>query len=350
MKKLLWFLNSLILIIFYSCGEKNEHQTPVVKSELYKVDTTELKTIPIKDDSPFQLEYNFIKGEKLLYRLTTISETFQKVILDTIVNNKINQEITYLIEFKPQIIEADGTFESDVNIIGVKLNADVNGEKVSYDALKDKDSLQILRYAEFASLYNNPFSVRFTKNGEITEIFRADKISNKFLKIRNADTVDLQTKNLVRDDMISSVLKPLMGQIIRKLTEKTLAVDSSWISPQPPVPLMVFKLNYNNKYRISSVEKLDEDKLVVIEAGMDYKIEGNPNYKEGGITYRFNKPISRGDGKIYFNISKGRIQKSQTKSSTEFSFTMEAETPQGKQKGRREEIVSNTNILELIKQ
>ncbi len=349
MKKLFSVLFVFVVLVFVACGEKNKEDVPKVDAELYNYDSTEFKTEPITDNSTFELGYRFEKGEKILYRLVSISETAQKVVADTTITNNVKQEIIYLIEFEPKATETDGTVEAEVKIVGLKLNANVNGEIMTYDAVNDKDSLQIQRYAEFASMWNNPFSIRFTKYGEISEIFRVDKISNKFLKLRNADSVDVQTKTMVKDDMVNSVLKPLMGQLIRKVTNKVLAVDSSWTAPQPPVPMMVFQINYTNKYKVIGMEKLNDNKLVVLDAGMDYFVEGQTKISERGVNYNFSKPVSKGEGKIYFDISNGRIQKSKTTSSTSFSFTMEADTPQGRQKGKREEFVSNTNILELIK-
>lgn len=349
MKKLLSALFVLVAFFFIACGDKNKEEIPKIDSELYNYDSTGFKTEPVNDNSTFELGYRFDKGEKILYRIVSISETAQKIVADTTITNNIKQEIIYLIEFEPKSAESDGTVEAEIKIVGLKLNANVNGEKMVFDAVNEKDTLKIQRYSEFASLWNNPFSIRFSKYGEISEIFRVDKISNKFLKLRNADTVDVQTKNMVKDEMVNSMLKPLMGQLIRKVTNKVLAVDSTWSAPQPPVPMMVFQINYTNKYKVIGIEKFNDNRLAVVDAGMDYFVEGKPEYSDQGVDYKFNKPVSKGEGKIYFNISKGRIEKSKTTSTTSFSFTMEANTPQGRKKGKREEFVSNTNILELVK-
>lgn len=349
MKNILRILIGLIVIVFIACGEKNKDEAVKIDDELYKYDSTEIKTEPIDDNLTFKLEYKFDKGDKIVYRLASISESSQKLIVDTTINNSFKQEIVYLIEFEPKSTDSDGTVEAEVNIIGLKLNGNFNGEKISFDAVSEKDTQQVQRFAEYASLWNNPFSVRFTKYGEILEVFRVDKISNKFFKLRNADSVDVQTKNMVKDDMKNNVLKPIVGQIIRKVTDQTLAKDSVWKSSPTTVPMMVFQVKFQNKYKVDSIEKLNDDKLAVLQAGIDYTVEGDPKFSDQGVDYKFNKPVSKGEGKIYFNISKGRIEKSKTTSTTSFSFTMEANTPQGKQKGKREEFVSNTNILELVR-
>jgi hypothetical protein len=348
MKNVLSVLSALLLLSLVACGDK-KNDAQKIEDELYQYDSTEFITEPINDTSSVELGYKFKKGEKILYRLATISETSQKIVADTTINNNVFQEIVYLIEFKPTAVETDGTIETEIKIVGLKLNARVNDEKFNFDASSQKDSAQVSRFPEFASLFNNPFSVRFTKHGEITEVFRIDRIANKFFKLRSADSVDASTKNMFMEEFSTGMLKPIIGQIIRKVTDKKVSKDSTWASPEQVIPMMVFQMNYTNTYKVLGTEKLKDDKLAVIEAGLIYKVSGDNKFEEQGVKYNFSKPVSKGDGKIYFNTSNGRIQKSKTTSSTAFSFTMESDSPQGKQKAKREEFVSNTNILELLK-
>lgn len=339
-----------ISFLLIACGEKNEQpEAEKIDSTAYVYDQSDLKTEGVDNTTKsFKLSYNFNKGDKARYRLTTISENVQTVSAETTITMKLHQEVIYLVDFEINSVEDDGTTEAELKINALKLMADVNGEKFTFEAGKEKDSSQIKRFAEFYSLWNNPFSIRFSKSGEILEIFRVDKISNKFFKLKDADTVNIQTKNLIKDDMVANVLKPLTIQIIRSLPDKEVAKDSTWSVRQNPITMMAFQILFTNKYKLDEVELLDDEKLAVIEAGMDYTATGNTNFTEQGVNYKFNKPIAKGEGKIYFNLDKGIVQKSRTLSSTEFFFTMEMDTPVGKQKGSRKEILSNTNVVELI--
>ncbi|WP_337864960.1 DUF6263 family protein [Ignavibacterium sp.] len=350
MRKYFLIASLFLAVIIPACGDKKSDQpeNAQLDSTLYIYDSTEIKAQPIEDSSQFQLSYNFVKGEKVRYRLSTISDNMQTLTSDTSITMKLHQEVIYVFDLTPKEIDKDGIIEADINILGVKLSADVNGEKFEFEAGKSTDSAQTVRFAEFLALWNNPFSIRFNKSGEVLEVFRADKIANKFINLRRADTLDTQTKNDIKDQMVAGVLKPMVLQVIRKMPEQKLAKDSTWSIQQPPISLMVFQINYTNKYKIKSLEKLNEDRLAVIDAGMDYNITGNNRFEERGVVYNFKKPVSTGEGTIYFNIDKGRIQKSKTKSYTETSFTFDATTPQGKQKGSRSEVVSNTSILETL--
>ncbi len=86
----------------------------------------------------------------------------------------------------------------------------------------------------------------------------------------------------------------------------------------------------------------------MIDAGINFKYTGEPKVNQGNVSYSFQKPISTAEGKIYFDVDKGIQIKSRTKTRLEISYTMEANTPKGKQKGSRRDVITNTNILELL--
>ncbi len=349
LKKLLTlFVVTLILI---SCGEKNNQPgNNLSEKEKYSFDSTDLKTEGIDNTGkPFLIQYKFTKGDKYTYRLTTISDNIQQIIVDTTIASNVNQKVVYLIDMNVKEIDEEGITEAEMKISALKLDASANGQVFSFEAGKDVDTSKNKQFAEFVALYNNPFSIRFNKLGEVLEVYKADKISNKFLELRGAiDTISTEDKNYVKQDLINGVLNPLVTQIIRKFTDKEVYKDSTWQMTQKPLTLMVFQINYVNKYKVESVEKLKGDRIAVIDAGISFTYSGQQKVKQGDVTYNFQKPLSTADGKIYFDVDKGVQLKSRTKTRLEIIYTMEANTPQGKQKGKRTDVVSNTNILELL--
>jgi len=71
-------------------------------------------------------------------------------------------------------------------------------------------------------------------------------------------------------------------------------------------------------------------------------------FSEKGINYKFEKPKSKADGKIYFNLDRGLIQKSRTQTSMENSYSMEMSSPEGIKKANAKEVTSNVNVIELL--
>jgi hypothetical protein len=349
LKKLLALI--VVSLILISCGEKNNQpENNLSEKEKYSFDSTDLKTEGIDNTGkPFLIQYKFTKGDKYTYRLTTISDNIQQIIVDTTIASNVNQKVVYLIDMNVKEVDEEGITEAEMKISALKLDASANGQVFSFEAGKDVDTSKNKQFAEFVALYNNPFSIRFNKLGEVLEVYKADKISNKFLELRGAiDTISTEDKNYVKQDLINGVLNPLVTQIIRKFTDKEVYKDSTWQMTQKPLTLMVFQINYVNKYKVESVEKLKDDRIAVIDAGISFTYSGQQKVTQGDVTYNFQKPLSTADGKIYFDVDKGVQIKSRTKTRLEIIYTMEANTPQGKQKGKRTDVVSNTNILELL--
>jgi hypothetical protein len=111
---------------------------------------------------------------------------------------------------------------------------------------------------------------------------------------------------------------------------------------------MTFNIDYKNVYKMGKIELFEDQKIAVINGTIETKVEGSTSYSEMGINYQFEKPISSASGKIYFNIDRGLVQKSKTETRMETAFTMEMPSPQGMQKGKTREIITNTNVLELL--
>ncbi len=143
--------------------------------------------------------------------MTSVSEDNQSIhVRDTVLNQVVHQNIVYMISFEPKEIDADSVTELNCNVSSVKLNADANGQSFSYESGTSVDSASQNRYAQYAALVNNPFGVRVSKEGEVLEIFRVDKIVNKYLTIKGyADSVTSAEKESMRKDIAEGSLKPL---------------------------------------------------------------------------------------------------------------------------------------------
>jgi hypothetical protein len=144
------------------------------------------------------------------------------------------------------------------------------------------------------------------------------------------------------------LLKPLLGQIFREVPAQQIKVDSTWDKVMDPSPVLVFNVQLTNHYKVTDLEMLNDDRIAIINGTATATVEGENKHTNKGINYMFQTPVSTAHGKIYFNIDKGIIQKSKTKTLLELSYTMEMASPQGVMKGVSSEEVANDNILELL--
>ncbi len=339
-----YFLSTLLIaFLLIGCGNKKEEAASNNKTG---VDTTDIKTIPVENpNQQFVLRYKFQKNKTYKYRLTAISTDSINIQADSTIHQNIHQNISYLIELNLANMDKDSVMELNCTFKHVKLDADANGQKFNYESGVTKDSATISHYPEYQALIDNPFSVRINKLGEILEIFRADRITDSFLKLKGyTDSVSTEQKNTLRNNIVDGALKPLLILIFRKIPEKPVAKDSTWSFTQQPGKLMVFEIQNTNTFKVDNLEKMNNDKIATIQAGLKVNISGKQKVTDRGATYEFQKPITEANGKIFFNITEGYIQKSKTTTRIEVSYKMEAPG----QKGTKSEVILNTNIVEFL--
>ncbi len=337
-------------MLLAGCGKKSE-QAPINDATKYQVDSSDIKAVPIENQNEsFQLEYKLAKGKTYHYRLSTITGDLQTIkTSDTTFTSSVNQTIIYLVDLTPVSVDKDGIMEINCVFNSVKLNANANGREFNYESSTNKDSVQRNKYADYEALTNSDIGLRISKRGEILEVFRTDKIVNKFLSIKGlTDSVNAAEIAQLKTNMVEGAVKPLLYQIFRSLPDHQLAKDSGWTYQQPASQFMVFQMQNTNTYKITGLEKFGEDKLAVIEGGLKTEISGKNKVSQQGVDYDFKKPETTAGGKIFFNITEGCIQKAKTYTKINISFSMQAKTPKGVQRGGKSEVITNNYILEKL--
>ncbi|QQS34682.1 MAG: hypothetical protein IPM56_10445 [Ignavibacteriales bacterium] len=348
MKKiLLTFFSALILI---SCGEKKE-ETVLDEKTKYNFDSTDVKTTTVENpDESFLLAYNFEPGKTYSYRLTSISDNQQTVVADTTINQGMKRTISYLLNLKLINKDEDGLMDLSCTFTSIKLEADAANERIQFESSTVTDSLEKVKYSDYLSLTNNPFELRINKSGEIIDISKTDRIINTFLKLRGlSDSVKTNEKAMMKNDLNETMLKPVIMQIVRTMPAKNMAKDSTWTNVQPASRFQIFQIVNKTLYKVLNLEMFDDNKLAVIDAGLETQVTGDSKYEEPGVKYNFRKPVTTASGKIYFNIDKGCLQKSRTQTQLDTYYSVEANTPKGLLKGYTQEKIKNTNIVELLK-
>lgn len=339
----------LTLFILIGCAEKKDDIVETTEG-IHAIDSTDLVLEKAEnEDAVYNLEYKFKTGDKFRYRFSSVSINEQDISTDTTITQKLHQTISYIIDMNINEIDADGIAEISFNVKSVKIDADVNGEIYDVKTDTESDSITTMQFAEHYAITGTPFTARVDKSGDLIEFSRIDRIVNKFLEIRElTDSVTAEDKSMLRNSFTQSTIKPLLLQIFRTVPQTSVGKDSSWSVHQQPLSMMVYQVRYENVYKVAALEKLGDDRIAVVEANIKSIVTGDDNASEGGVTYSFTKPVTSGDGKIYFNIDKGMVQKSKTTTIVNYSMTMEAMSPQGLQKGTRKDKSVSTNILELL--
>jgi hypothetical protein len=351
MKKILTII-FLSVVILTSCQKENsENEKESSKEMTFSFDSTALETTAIdsNEDQSFLFRYKFATGETFKYRLTTIAESQQSIVADSSMSENMSQTIIFILKFKTLTLDADSVAELECTFTSINLKASAKGQEFTYQSGSQMDSTERVKFAEYESYIDNPFNLRVGKLGEILDIYKIDKIMNKFLDLRGlSDSLNAQQKIMASQELTSRSIKPLVTQIFREVPERKMAVDSTWNQKRESMPVMVFQVDYENEYKVASLEMLGDEKLAVLTGSVKTNVLGDPNYTERGIKYNFDKPKSIATGKIYFNLNKGMVQKSKTQSRMENGYRMEMPTPEGIKKASAKEVSTNINVIELL--
>lgn len=343
--KYLWsVLISAMLIA--GCGKDN-------KDEQNNPDSTAAgEIITVKDDNPpasVKLKYELESEGKYKYKLSSETTTTQTISADSTMTMSMKEKITYIIDCEVREIDQDSIMEVRMVFSSVKIDAESGAQKFSYESGKPVDSTKLADVVQYEAFLNNPFLVRISSVGEIVELYRTDKIINKFLELQKAqDKVTPEQKAQIQMNLNEGMLKPIVQQIFRKLPEQTLNAQSTWQDTKPS-KLGAFDVTQKVDYKVAGFEKLSDDKLLVMNITVAVDAKSKEPFTERGVKYTLSKPKVDGKGKVYFNISRNCLQKSENASQVEMNVIMEAPkgTP-GPGKASRKETVISKNVVQLL--
>jgi len=348
MKKLL-VLSLLILPLFIGCN-KNEDPKKEGKALATTFDSSDIKTVPITDGSlsTVELKYSLKKGSEYQYRLTSITDDDQSIKADTSISQKIKQTLTYMLKLSVKDVDKDGVMEIEFTFTSVKLDASGNGKTFTYQSGSKLSAEEMTRYSDYEAIINNPFTARVAPKGDILEFFRTDRIANKILELKKMqDSVSLEEKKMLQQQISEGALRPLLTQVFRKLPDHQVKKDSVWALTNPPAQLPFFEMTNTIVFKLSSFEKYNDNNLAVIDASLTSQYKISERATQAKVTVK--SPSYSGEGRIYFNLTKGLVEKSRTNLFLTIEMSMNAPSRTGgMQKVTQRQYTKTTNILELL--
>lgn len=327
-------------LLFIGCSKKQESA-----ANKKTTDATDLATTKDGNASGgVNLKYALTKGAKYTYLLSSNNYSEEKVQSDSIMKMKMSRDEVAKFNFEVLNIDTDGSIELNTTITYMKSYI-TNGQKSeSFDS--DKNANEKEKYAQFFALINNPFGVRIKPDGQILEITKTDKILNKILEVVGNRIPAEKKQEFIAGttQQVKGQIAEMVQQIFKILPQKKIGVDTTW-NMQQASKMGAFDVLSTVIYKVLSFDKYNDDKLAVYNANLSIQSAGKDKLVQNGAEYRFEKPQMNGDGKIYFNISKGCVQKAMSKISATNSFSVLP--PKGRFMTRTSKSI-NTTVVELL--
>lgn len=338
----------IILAFAVGCTKKNEKPDETKQNPVNTEAYNNLEKVNLGNEK-VALQYQFKKGDKFSYKLTTLTSNDQTVQADSTVKSKSNQSAVYIFDFNVLNVDKDKNADLAVTISSMKIDADMNGQKISYDSKANNSSEVKSRFMEYETITNTPFNVRLDADGNIVGVSNLDKMVEKLNSMQpNKQKLTSDQKTQLKNNIGEGALKPITQLIFRELPNHPVGKDSVWTKDYPG-SLAVFQLQNTAKFKVDDFVKVNGARAAKVSAMLSAKVSGNKQGADSGVAYNFDDPKVSGGGIILFNIDNGRLIKAETSTKVEMSVKLETkDSSQKTKKTTRKDITTNKNIVELI--
>ena len=324
------------LLVACSSDKKNEEKETVVEKNPYA-------------ETSINLSYNLKQGDKFQYRLTTGTTQTQELRSDTVMSIKTERSENYIVDTEVLRVTSDKQNALKITVSGIDMTGSMNGKNFSYDS-KDKNSRKNTKeFPEYNILLDSPFRIIFGPDGEISNVLDGEKIAKKMIDFGGLDhSPTTEEKKYLEQQINANLLLPMCQQLYRKLPNKIVSIDSSWLVSYES-GIATFKVTNNTKYTLKDIRVIDGDTLLYIDADLSAVSEGKNTAKDERASYNFQDPKILGKGKIVYNYSKGVFISSSVSLTVELIIQISTKDETGKDVNLlRRDITVNNYKVELL--
>ena len=337
------YLSIIFILIFsliISCGRKEEKVTENKDSSSV---AGLIKKDPVTGKDKVVPKYIVRKGDKFSYKLTEKNAVTQKG--DITENKEVSQSSENNYYYTKEVTDVDnaaGIITYKVQYDSIVMSAKMDTQEVAYNSnVKDTNNMNAALVKMYNSMIKEPFYIRVSQEGEITDVYGLEKIHENIFKALG-DTLNDQEKAQVKDSFGKDAIKEVLQQEYQVFPKQEVSVDSSWIRSYNTA-LSVFEVVNTAKYTLKSIENKNNQYIFNIEAGLNVEFL-KKEVQEKGIKFVVENSETSGSGTIVFNFSKGCIQSKQTTTAVTLGVKMSS---QGQSAKNEQKVTSSTSVALL---
>lgn len=331
----------LLIALFVGCSKKDNNGSAISVNNLQAIDMKGEKV---------QLKYQFEKGEKLHYKLTTINNSNQSLTTDSTHKSNADQTLVYYVDLEVVDVDKDGIAELSITLSAVNLSAIVDGVKYQYDSKANNTREDKQKYLKYEAEANFNYHARVNSKGEVIEVTRVDKLIDKIIGLQGQSRpIPPQQKQQAVEQLAQQEIRPITQLLFREFSPNPVGKDSTW-TKSIPMNIGPMQVESNEIFKVSDFVKVGDYKGIKIDAGLTFKISGDKKATQNGATFTFEDPKVSGGGSIIFNFEKGYIVKSETTSNIEVRVQIDGTDPASHKAihAKRIETNVNKNIVEQL--
>lgn len=337
------FSKSVILILFFilliGCGKKEEQKTTENK------DTSNVSSLIKKDPATGKekasLKYIVKKGDKFIYKMTAKTSTTEKSPATENKEEKQDNEINYYYSKEVTDVDASGILTFKVKYDSINIVVKMDTQTVMYSS-NVKDSVHNNpAFIQYNAVINEPFFIRVSQEGEITDVYGLEKIHENIFKAFG-DTLKEEDKAQIKESFGKESVKEILQQEYQLFPPKEISVDSSWVRSYN-TQVLLFEVVNSAKYTLKSIENKNNHVIANIEAGLNVEFL-NKEVKQKGVTFKVENSETSGSGKIAFDLNRGCITNKETSTALNIQVRMSA---QGQSANTEQNVKTSLNVTLL---
>jgi hypothetical protein len=263
-----------------------------------------------------KLEWKFEKGKTFYQEMKTDTDQTMKISGQTITQK---QSQTFYFSWTPKEQSKDNkTWTVVQKIVGVKMEIEIGGNKITYDSTTDSGQNNPLGEF-FKQLVDSEFTLTIGENGKVEKIEGKDKFIDRLTKANQQ--MEPLLKEILSEDALKQMADPAFGALPGKEVKK----DDTWKrdSTLDMGPIGKYKTTYTYTYEGKDKDKKDLDRIKVT-AKLDYSAP-DPK-KSPQLPFKIQKAkldSKKASGSILFDPKAGRVVSSEMELELDGELTIE---------------------------
>jgi len=252
-----------------------------------------------------KLEWKSLKKDTSFFQTVETKTEQELKVSDMTFKQKQNQ--TFLMEWTPKG-EKDGKLTIEQKIIGVKMDLDIGGNKISY---KPDDESKNPMTQFFKTLEQAKFTLTVnTKTHKVEKVEGLDDLVKKLSAVNKSFEPVL--KQILSEETIKTLAEPVFGVLP---PDGTIPKDKTWESAKTtlkmgPLGSYTTVIKYTDEGADKNNAKVQKIK---VEPELTYQKPEDTKDNKGALPFTITKgtlTTQKAKGTVYFDKDKGRVEKS----------------------------------------
>ncbi len=243
----------------------------------------------------------FQEGKSFFQEMTTATDQKMKVMQMEVTQN---QKQTFYIKWTTEKV-TDKTYTVRQEIIGVKMDIEIGGNKISFDSTASEQPNNPLTDF-FKALVGAKFTLTIDKKDmKVTDVKGQEDFIN------NLSKANPQLKTLLETILSKDALKQMADPIFAVVPDNgTVPGDKTWKRETKLAmgPIGTYDTTYT--YKLAGIK--DKTATIDVTTALTYKAPTGKDDK--GLPFKIvnaNLKSDKGSGKVLFNVEKGRVESSE---------------------------------------